>query len=90
MKQLYWYTCGEGDCDLVLLHGWGLNSGVWHCIIDRLAPHFRLHLVDLPGYGRSKIMVRCHWLTWPREWHSKRRNRHCGLGGQWGDWSLAK
>lgn len=54
MKQLYWYTCGEGDCDLVLLHGWGLNSGVWHCIIDRLAPHFRLHLVDLPGYGRSQ------------------------------------
>ncbi|CNH66440.1 pimeloyl-ACP methyl ester esterase BioH [Yersinia pekkanenii] len=54
MKQLYWNTCGEGDYDLVLLHGWGLNAGVWHCIIDRLAPHFRLHLVDLPGYGRSK------------------------------------
>ncbi|MGL4485689.1 MAG: pimeloyl-ACP methyl ester esterase BioH [Yersinia sp. (in: enterobacteria)] len=54
MKQLYWYTCGEGDCDLVLLHGWGLNSEVWRCIIDRLAPHFRLHLVDLPGYGRSR------------------------------------
>jgi pimeloyl-[acyl-carrier protein] methyl ester esterase len=54
MKQLYWNTCGEGDCDLVLLHGWGLNAEVWHCIIARLAPHFRLHLVDLPGYGRSK------------------------------------
>lgn len=54
MKQLYWKTCGEGDCDLVLLHGWGLNAGVWHCIIDRLAPHFRLHLVDLPGYGQSQ------------------------------------
>ena len=54
MKQLYWNTCGEGDRDLVLLHGWGLNAEVWHCIIDRLAPHFRLHLVDLPGYGRSK------------------------------------
>lgn len=53
MKQLYWNICGDGDCDLVLLHGWGLNAGVWHCIIDRLAPHFRLHLVDLPGYGRS-------------------------------------
>ncbi|WP_145484481.1 pimeloyl-ACP methyl ester esterase BioH [Yersinia aldovae] len=53
MKQLYWYTCGEGDCDLVLLHGWGLNSEVWRCIIDRLSLHFRLHLVDLPGYGRS-------------------------------------
>ncbi|MBS0057569.1 pimeloyl-ACP methyl ester esterase BioH [Yersinia sp. Marseille-Q3913] len=54
MKQLYWNICGEGDRDLVLLHGWGLNAGVWHCIIDRLSPHFRLHLVDLPGYGRSK------------------------------------
>lgn len=54
MKQLYWNICGEGGRDLVLLHGWGLNAGVWHCIIDRLAPHFRLHLVDLPGYGRSK------------------------------------
>ncbi len=53
MKQLYWNICGEGDRCLVLLHGWGLNAGVWHCIIDRLAPHFRLHLVDLPGYGRS-------------------------------------
>ncbi|MFL4557027.1 pimeloyl-ACP methyl ester esterase BioH [Yersinia kristensenii] len=53
MKQLYWNICGEGDRDLVLLHGWGLNAGVWHCIIDRLASHFRLHLVDLPGYGRS-------------------------------------
>ncbi|QHB34360.1 pimeloyl-ACP methyl ester esterase BioH [Yersinia canariae] len=53
MKQLYWNICGEGDRDLVLLHGWGLNAEVWHCIIDRLAPHFRLHLVDLPGYGRS-------------------------------------
>lgn len=53
MKQLYWNVCGEGDRDLVLLHGWGLNAGVWHCIIDRLTPHFRLHLVDLPGYGRS-------------------------------------
>lgn len=54
MKQLYWNICGEGDRDLVLLHGWGLNAEVWHCIIERLSPHFRLHLVDLPGYGRSK------------------------------------
>lgn len=54
MKQLYWNICGEGDRDLVLLHGWGLNAEVWHYIIDRLAPHFHLHLVDLPGYGRSK------------------------------------
>ncbi len=53
MTALYWHTCGEGKRDFVLLHGWGLNADIWHCIINRLAPHFRLHLVDLPGYGRS-------------------------------------
>ncbi|WP_431224636.1 pimeloyl-ACP methyl ester esterase BioH [Serratia sp. L9] len=54
MIGLYWHTLGEGDRDLVLLHGWGLNAEVWGCMLQRLAPHFRLHLVDLPGYGRSQ------------------------------------
>nr|WP_282557944.1 pimeloyl-ACP methyl ester esterase BioH [Providencia burhodogranariea] len=54
MAQLYWETIGEGSQDLVLLHGWGLNSDVWRSIIPRVASHFRLHLVDLPGYGRSQ------------------------------------
>ncbi|NTY89291.1 pimeloyl-ACP methyl ester esterase BioH [Serratia fonticola] len=54
MTELYWQTLGEGDRDLVLLHGWGLNAEVWGCTLERLAPHFRLHLVDLPGYGRSQ------------------------------------
>lgn len=54
MNTLYWQTFGEGDRDLVLLHGWGLNAEVWRYTAERLAPHFRLHLVDLPGYGRSQ------------------------------------
>ncbi|VXD04509.1 pimeloyl-ACP methyl ester esterase BioH [Serratia oryzae] len=54
MTALYWQTLGEGDRDLVLLHGWGLNAEVWSCTLDRLTPHFRVHLVDLPGYGRSQ------------------------------------
>ncbi|WP_054632968.1 pimeloyl-ACP methyl ester esterase BioH [Pantoea stewartii] len=54
MSSLYWHTCGEGDNDLVLLHGWGLNAEVWQNIVPRLSTHFRLHLVDLPGYGRSQ------------------------------------
>ncbi|ORM80860.1 pimeloyl-[acyl-carrier protein] methyl ester esterase [Pantoea deleyi] len=54
MTSLYWHTCGEGKRDLVLLHGWGLNAEVWQTIIPRLSPHCRLHLVDLPGYGRSQ------------------------------------
>ncbi|MER3384367.1 pimeloyl-ACP methyl ester esterase BioH [Pectobacterium aroidearum] len=54
MAALYWQTEGAGNTDLVLLHGWGLNAQVWQSIIVRLAPHFRLHVVDLPGYGRSQ------------------------------------
>ena len=54
MSSLYWHTTGEGDRDLVLLHGWGLNAEVWQNIVPRLSPHFRLHLVDLPGFGRSQ------------------------------------
>lgn len=54
MTSLYWQTEGRGKTELVLLHGWGLNARVWHCISAQLAPHFRLHLVDLPGYGRSQ------------------------------------
>ncbi|MGK3142446.1 pimeloyl-ACP methyl ester esterase BioH [Pantoea sp. C2G6] len=53
MTSLYWHTCGEGKRDLVLLHGWGLNAEVWQSIVPRLSAHYRLHLVDLPGYGRS-------------------------------------
>lgn len=54
MTQLYWHTTGTGDSDLVLLHGWGLNAEVWRCIAEPLSAQFRLHLVDLPGFGRSQ------------------------------------
>lgn len=57
MSTLWWQTEGEGKIDLVLLHGWGLNSEVWHNIIPELSAHFRLHSVDLPGYGRSHGFV---------------------------------
>jgi pimeloyl-[acyl-carrier protein] methyl ester esterase len=54
MNTLYRETIGEGDRHLVLLHGWGLNAEVWRYTAERLAPHFCLHLIDLPGYGRSE------------------------------------
>lgn len=53
MNDIWWQTLGEGNCHLVLLHGWGLNAEVWHCINEELSSHFTLHLVDLPGFGRS-------------------------------------
>ena len=43
---------GSGP-DLVLLHGWGMNGGVWDETACALAPYFRVHCVDLPGHGAS-------------------------------------
>ena len=40
--------------DLVLLHGWGLGSGVWRGVLPQLASRMRVHCVDLPGYGGSR------------------------------------
>ena len=39
--------------DLALIHGWGMHGGVWDGVRDALAQRFRLHIVDLPGYGAS-------------------------------------
>ncbi|MBN6149841.1 pimeloyl-ACP methyl ester esterase BioH [Xanthomonas sp. AmX2] len=46
-------TLGQGP-DLVLLHGWALHGGIFAPLVERLAAQYRLHLVDLPGHGRSR------------------------------------
>jgi len=45
-------SLGHGP-DLVLLHGWGMHGGIWDGMREPLAERFRLHVVDLPGYGVS-------------------------------------
>lgn len=45
-------TLGRGP-DLVLLHGWGMNAGVWAPVVERLAAYWRLTLIELPGHGES-------------------------------------
>lgn len=37
-----------------MIHGWGLHGGLWGVAADRLADRYRLHIVDLPGHGRSE------------------------------------
>ncbi|MGJ4730425.1 pimeloyl-ACP methyl ester esterase BioH [Luteimonas sp. SDU101] len=46
-------TRGQGP-DLVLLHGWAMHGGVFAALAERLAAHFTVHLVDLPGHGGSR------------------------------------
>ena len=46
---------GQGK-DLVLIHGWGMHSGIWEPIIDKFSNEYTLHLVDIPGMGKSHII----------------------------------
>ncbi len=50
---MYIEVIGHGPA-LVLIHGWALHGGVFAPLAERLAPHFQLHLVDLPGHGASR------------------------------------
>ena len=54
--MLHHESRGSGQ-DLVMVHGWGMHSGVWSGWADRLAASFRVHLVDLPGHGLSDYRV---------------------------------
>lgn len=55
-QSVYCRVLGEGP-DLLLLHGWGVNSAVWSPVIEGLSAHFRVHLIDLPGFGGSEELA---------------------------------
>ena len=38
---------------LVLIHGWGMHSGIWQTLIPELEADYRITLIDLPGLGQS-------------------------------------
>lgn len=50
---LYAETLGHGP-SIVLVHGWGFDSGVWREWAKDLARRFRVTRIDLPGYGASR------------------------------------
>lgn len=57
--SLYLETHGSGP-NLVLIHGWGMHSGVWQPLVKKLSQHFTLHLIDLPGMGYSRPIEPSH------------------------------
>ena len=50
---------GQGQ-PLVMIHGWGMHSGVWQALIKRLSAKYMLYLVDLPGMGNSRPVEPYH------------------------------
>ncbi|WP_153913027.1 pimeloyl-ACP methyl ester esterase BioH [Shewanella sp. TC10] len=51
LPKLHVHTIGEGQ-DLILLHGWGVNSAVFSPLQTAFS-EYRVHYVDLPGFGDS-------------------------------------
>lgn len=45
--------------DLVLLHGWGMNAGVWSGAEDLFPAGARIHALDLPGHGNQPLGPGC-------------------------------
>ena len=54
MSDLFIQTHGHGDTHLVLIHGWAMHGGVFEPLVDALEHRCTLHVVDLPGHGRSR------------------------------------
>jgi len=47
---------GDGGSSLLLIHGWGMHGGMWRDMAEKLASHFHVYAVDLPGHGHSSGM----------------------------------
>lgn len=50
--KLHVEASGRGPA-LVLLHGWGMHSGIWAPLLPQLAQRYRVSCIDLPGHGHS-------------------------------------
>lgn len=52
--KIYFQKVGKGQ-NLILLHGWGQSVESFWPIVDQLRSDFTIYLLDLPGFGRSKL-----------------------------------
>jgi pimeloyl-[acyl-carrier protein] methyl ester esterase len=81
--SLYRATRGDGP-DVALLHGWGLHGGVFDALAAVLAEHHRVHVLDLPGHGRSPWAKGCADLEGMARRVAEHLPERCSLVG----WSL--
>ena len=50
-KEIY----GQGK-PIVLIHGWAMHTGVWRDFAQKLAQHYQVTCLDLPGHGLSETV----------------------------------
>ena len=51
-QPAYYNKIGTGK-NVVLVHGWGVDSAIWNDIVEKLSTHYCIYLVDLPGFGEQ-------------------------------------
>ncbi len=51
--DVYYEQHGQGEANVLLLHGWGCSTELWKPVVAQLSPYARLTVVDFPGHGRS-------------------------------------
>ncbi len=44
---------GEGNTNIILLHGWGQSTKAFSAVISHLADKYKTYAIDLPGFGLS-------------------------------------
>lgn len=81
--KLHAATAGRGPA-LVLVHGWGLHSGIWAPLLPELRRRFRVTCIDLPGHGASDAPRGCFSLGQAAEAVASAAPR----GAAWLGWSL--
>lgn len=82
--SLHVEVTGQGE-PLVMLHGWGMHSGMWGDTVTQLAQDFEVHSVDLPGHGYSKesLMPFGLSLSKPEQSNDMRFDRLTANGAGW-------
>jgi pimeloyl-ACP methyl ester carboxylesterase len=58
-KKVYYKVRGDGKC-IVLLHGFLENMGMWNYFAKKLASHYQVVTIDLPGFGKSECFAQVH------------------------------
>ena len=51
-QPAYYNKIGAGK-NVVLVHGWGVDSAIWHDLVEKLSMNYCVYLVDLPGFGEQ-------------------------------------
>lgn len=51
--RIHYKLLGHGHHTLVFVHGLGGEMNVWREQVEHFAPHERVLVIDLPGYGKS-------------------------------------